>query len=103
MDFAILFEGQVAGRSRRAEQQVLRGVAEQAVLADELGFDRFYCVEHHALEGNAHSRPPEVVLTYIAPRTKRIRVAHGVIPMPFKINRPVRVAERTAMLDLLSG
>ncbi len=103
MDFAILFEGQVADTSRRGEQAVLRAAVDQAVLADELGFDRFYCVEHHALEGYAHSSAPEVLLSYIAARTKRIRVAHGVIPLPFKINHPVRVAERTAMLDILSG
>src|SRR4029450_2495647 len=103
MDFAILFEGQVADTSRRGEQAVLRSAVDQAVLADELGFDRFYCVEHHALEGYAHSSAPEVVLSYIAARTKRIRVAHGVIPMPFKITPPGRVAERTAMLDVLSG
>jgi alkanesulfonate monooxygenase SsuD/methylene tetrahydromethanopterin reductase-like flavin-dependent oxidoreductase (luciferase family) len=103
MEFGILFEGQVASRSRAAEQEVLRSAVDQAVLADELGFDRFYCVEHHALEGYSHSSAPEVVLSYIAAKTSRIRVAHGVIPLPFKINHPVRVAERTAMLDILSG
>jgi alkanesulfonate monooxygenase SsuD/methylene tetrahydromethanopterin reductase-like flavin-dependent oxidoreductase (luciferase family) len=103
MDFAILFECQIANPSRKKEQQTLRDVVGQAVLADELGFDRFYCVEHHTLEGYAHSAAPEVTLSYIAARTKRMRVAHGVIPLPFKINHPVRVAERTATLDILSG
>jgi alkanesulfonate monooxygenase SsuD/methylene tetrahydromethanopterin reductase-like flavin-dependent oxidoreductase (luciferase family) len=103
MDFALLFEGQVADPTRKGEREVLRGVIEQATLADELGFDRFYCVEHHTLEGYAHSSAPEVVLSYIAARTKRMRIAHGVIPLPFKINHPVRVAERTAMLDILSN
>ncbi|MET0885362.1 MAG: LLM class flavin-dependent oxidoreductase [Mycetocola sp.] len=103
MDFGILFEGQVAGRSKEAEQAVLRSVVDQAVLADELGFDRFYCVEHHTLEGYSHSSAPETLLAYIAAKTERIRVAHGVIPLPFKINHPVRVAERTAMLDIMSN
>jgi alkanesulfonate monooxygenase SsuD/methylene tetrahydromethanopterin reductase-like flavin-dependent oxidoreductase (luciferase family) len=103
MDFAILFEGQVAYRSKQAEQEVLRGIVDQAMLADELGFDRFYCVEHHTLEGYAHSSSPEVLLSYVAAKTNRIRVAHGVIPLPIKMNHPVRVAERTATLDILSG
>ena len=103
MDFAILFEGQIANPSRAKEQATLRAVVEQATLADELGFDRFYCVEHHTLEGYAHSSAPEILLSYIAARTKRMRIAHGVIPLPFKINHPVRVAERTATLDIMSG
>ena len=103
MDFSILFEGQVSYPSVEREREVLRSVVEQATLADELGFDRFYCVEHHTLEGYAHSSAPEVLLSFVAARTRRIRVAHGVIPLPFKMNHPVRVAERTAMLDILSG
>ncbi|MFD9552371.1 LLM class flavin-dependent oxidoreductase [Nocardia salmonicida] len=103
MDFGILFEGQVAGRSPAAEREVLRSAVDQAVLADQLGFDRFYCVEHHALEGYSHSSAPEVLLSYVAAKTSRIRIAHGVIPLPFKINHPVRVAERTAMLDIMSN
>ena len=103
MDFSILFEGQVAYPSKEREQHVLRSIVEQAVLADELGFDRFYCVEHHSLGGYAHSSSPEVLLSYVAARTRRIRVAHGVIPLPFKINHPFRVAERTSTLDVLSN
>lgn len=103
MDFGILFEGQVAGRAPEDERVVLRSIVDQAVLADDWGFDRFYCVEHHTLEGYSHSSAPEVLLSYIAAKTNRIRVAHGVIPLPYKINHPVRVAERTAMLDIMSN
>lgn len=103
MDFGILFEGQVNGRSKAAEQEVLRSVVDQAVLADELRFDRFYAVEHHTLEGYSHSSAPEIALSFIAAKTNRIRIAHGVVPLPFKINHPIRVAERTATLDILSG
>jgi alkanesulfonate monooxygenase SsuD/methylene tetrahydromethanopterin reductase-like flavin-dependent oxidoreductase (luciferase family) len=103
MQFSLLFEGQVAYPSSANEQRVLRGAIDQAMLADELGFDRFYCVEHHGLEAHAHSSAPEVLLSFVAAKTKRIRVAHGVVPLPFKMNPPIRVAERTAMLDILSG
>ena len=102
MEFALIFEGQVAYPSRVNERQVLRAAVDQATLADELGFDRFYCVEHHGLESHAHSSAPEIILSCIAARTKQIRVAHGVVCLPFAINHPIRVAERTSMLDILS-
>lgn len=46
---------------------------------------------------------PEVFLTWVANRTHTMRIGHGVVCMPFNFNHPVRVAERAAMLDLLSG
>jgi alkanesulfonate monooxygenase SsuD/methylene tetrahydromethanopterin reductase-like flavin-dependent oxidoreductase (luciferase family) len=46
---------------------------------------------------------PEVFLPFVAARTSRIRIGHGVVCMPFGYNHPVRVAERAAMLDVLSG
>jgi hypothetical protein len=103
MQLSVLFEGQVAYPNKANEQRVLRAGVEQAILADRLGFDRFYVVEHHSLEGYAHSSAPEVLLSYIAAKTEHIRIAHGIVCLPFKMNHPVRVAERTAMLDILSG
>ena len=46
---------------------------------------------------------PEIFLTWVAARTSRIRIGHGVVCMPFGYNHPVRVGERAAMLDALSG
>jgi alkanesulfonate monooxygenase SsuD/methylene tetrahydromethanopterin reductase-like flavin-dependent oxidoreductase (luciferase family) len=103
MEFSLIFEGQVAHPSAAEEREVLRGGIEQAILADQLGFDRWYTVEHHALDGYAHSSAPEVFLSYVAAKTERIRIAHGVCCLPFAMNHPVRVAERTATLDILSG
>lgn len=103
MEFSLLFEAQVAYPTKENEQRVIRSTLDQAVLADELGFDRIYAVEHHGLEGYAHSSAPEIILSFIAARTKRIRIAHGVVCLPFRMNHPVRVAERTATLDILSG
>jgi alkanesulfonate monooxygenase SsuD/methylene tetrahydromethanopterin reductase-like flavin-dependent oxidoreductase (luciferase family) len=103
MEFSILFEGQLAYPTREHEQEVLRSATDMAMLADELGFDRFYAVEHHTLEGYSHSSAPEVLLGAVAAVTKQIRVAHGVCCLPFKMNHPVRVMERTAMLDIISN
>jgi alkanesulfonate monooxygenase SsuD/methylene tetrahydromethanopterin reductase-like flavin-dependent oxidoreductase (luciferase family) len=46
---------------------------------------------------------PETFLAYVAAKTSRIRIGHGVVCLPFRMNHPVKVAERVAMLDILSG
>lgn len=99
----MIFEAQLAHPTRAHEQQLLHDCVEQAVLAEQMGFDRVWAVEHHALEWYAHMSAPEVFLTWVAARTERIRIGHGVVCMPFAYNHPVRVAERAAMLDVLSN
>jgi alkanesulfonate monooxygenase SsuD/methylene tetrahydromethanopterin reductase-like flavin-dependent oxidoreductase (luciferase family) len=58
-------------------------------------------VEHHFLEEYSHMSAPEVFLGAASQRTKRIRLGHGVLQLP--TSHPIRVAERAAVLDLLSG
>jgi alkanesulfonate monooxygenase SsuD/methylene tetrahydromethanopterin reductase-like flavin-dependent oxidoreductase (luciferase family) len=101
--FSVIFEAQLANPAPEYEQQVIRDCVDQAVLAEEMGFDRVWAVEHHSLKWYAHMSAPEIFLAWIAARTSRIRVGHGVVCMPFRFNHPVRVAERAAMLDVLSG
>ncbi|RJL32053.1 LLM class flavin-dependent oxidoreductase [Bailinhaonella thermotolerans] len=103
MKFSMIFEAQLADPSPRHERAVLRDCVEQAVHAEEMGFDRVWAVEHHALKWYAHMSAPEVFLSYVAAKTSRIRLGHGVVCLPFGFNHPVRVAERAAMLDVLSG
>ncbi|MEU4269832.1 LLM class flavin-dependent oxidoreductase [Streptomyces sp. NPDC026092] len=103
MQFSVIFEAQLADPTVEHEHQVIHDCVEQAVLAEEMGFDRIWAVEHHSLKWYAHMSAPEVFLSYVAARTSRIRVGHGVVCMPFNFNHPARVAERAAMLDLLSG
>lgn len=103
MQFSMIFEAQMAHPTREHEQQVIRDCVEQAVLAEEVGFDRVWAVEHHALKWYAHMSAPEVFLTWVAAKTSRIRVGHGVVCMPFQYNHPIRAAERAAMLDVLSN
>ena len=71
--------------------------------AEQMGFDRIWAPEHHSLKWYAHMSAPEIFLTWVAAARPRIRVGHGVVLMPFNYNHPVRVAERAAMLDALSG
>jgi alkanesulfonate monooxygenase SsuD/methylene tetrahydromethanopterin reductase-like flavin-dependent oxidoreductase (luciferase family) len=75
---------------------------EQIELADRMGFDTVWAVEHHFLTGFAHSSAPEVFLSAVAQRTERIRIGHGVVLLPSPFNHPIRVAERIGALDILS-
>jgi alkanesulfonate monooxygenase SsuD/methylene tetrahydromethanopterin reductase-like flavin-dependent oxidoreductase (luciferase family) len=103
MKFSMIFEAQLAHPTPERERQVIADCVAQAVLAEEMGFDRIWAVEHHALRWYAHMSAPEVFLTWVAAKTSRIRVGHGVVCMPFNYNHPIRVGERAAMLDVLSG
>ena len=85
------------------ERQVYENALEQVRLADELGFDTVWAVEHHFLEEYSHCSAPELFLTACAMQTKRIRVGHGAVVCVPEMNHPVRVAERAAVLDILSG
>ncbi len=74
----------------------------QVELADRLGIDYAWEVEHHFLEEYSHSSAPEVFLAAASQRTQRIRLGHGIVLMPPGYNQPARVAERIATLDLVS-
>jgi alkanesulfonate monooxygenase SsuD/methylene tetrahydromethanopterin reductase-like flavin-dependent oxidoreductase (luciferase family) len=77
-------------------------MVDECVLAEEMGFDCIWSVEHHCLTQYAHLSAPESFLAFVAGRTTRIHVGHGVVCLPFKMNHPIKVAERVATLDLLS-
>ncbi len=85
------------------EQRLFQDALDQVELADRLGFDTVWEVEHHFLEEYSHSSAPEVFLAACSQRTKRIRLGHGIVLMPPGYNHPARVAERIATLDLVSN
>ena len=74
---------------------------EQCVLAEEVGFDYLWFVEHHFLTTFSGSSAPEVIISALARMTNRIRLGFGVVILPN--HHPVQVAERVAMVDHLSG
>ena len=86
-----------------AEEKTLNDALEQVELADRLGFDSVWEVEHHFLEEYSHSSAPEVFLAAASQRTRRLRLGHGIVQIPPAFNHPARVAERIATLDLISG
>ena len=83
------------------EHAVIEETIEQCILADEMGFDYVWFVEHHFLTGFSMSPCPEVIFGALSRLTKRIRLGFGVVILPY--HHPVRVAERVAMVDHLSN
>ena len=83
--------------------RLIQNALEQVELADSLGIQYVWEVEHHFLEEYSHSSAPEVFLAACSQRTKNMRLGHGVILTAPKFNHPARTAERVAMLDLVSG
>jgi len=84
-----------------SDQQVYDEEVRQAVLADELGYDHVWVVEHH-FEDYSFCPDNFVYLANIAARTKQIRLATGAVILPWNI-QPLRVAEKAALLDTLSN
>jgi alkanesulfonate monooxygenase SsuD/methylene tetrahydromethanopterin reductase-like flavin-dependent oxidoreductase (luciferase family) len=103
MKFSIIYEAQMVDTSRANEAQTFRDMVEQCLLAEEMGFDTIWAVEHTALTQYAHMSAPETFLAFIAGKTDRIGIGHGVVCLPPAMNHPVKVAERIAMLDVLSN
>jgi alkanesulfonate monooxygenase SsuD/methylene tetrahydromethanopterin reductase-like flavin-dependent oxidoreductase (luciferase family) len=86
-----------------AELKLFQDALDQVELADRVGIDHMWEVEHHFLEEYAHSSAPEIFLAACSQRTKRIRLGHGIVLLPPAYNHPARVAERIATLDLVSN
>ncbi|MBU1377590.1 MAG: LLM class flavin-dependent oxidoreductase [Alphaproteobacteria bacterium] len=87
----------------RDEASLFQEILAHARAADVAGFDTWWQVEHHGAPEFSYASAPELVLTAIAMVTERLRVGHAGVLAPFAINTPLRVAERGATLDVLSG
>jgi alkanesulfonate monooxygenase SsuD/methylene tetrahydromethanopterin reductase-like flavin-dependent oxidoreductase (luciferase family) len=103
MKFSLFYEMQISKPTRESEQALFRNCLEQGELADKLGYHCLWNVEHHGLREYAHSSAPETFLAFLAARTDTIRLGHGVTLTPRGFNHPIRVAERVALLDVLSN
>ena len=103
MKFGMMYEIQIPEPHYLGiEYERYHQVLAQAELADEVGFDYFWTVEHHFLREFSHCSAPEVLYGAISQRTKRMRIGHAVALLPSRYNHPVRVAERAAVLDIVS-
>ena len=101
MKFGIFYEHQLPRPwTENSEHELFKNSLQQIELADQLGFEYAWEVEHHFMEEYSHSASPEVFLAAASQRTKNIRLGHGIIQLT--TNHPARVAERVATLDLVS-
>jgi alkanesulfonate monooxygenase SsuD/methylene tetrahydromethanopterin reductase-like flavin-dependent oxidoreductase (luciferase family) len=103
MKFSLFYEMQIADPTPESEARLFRDCVEQVELADRLGYHGIWEVEHHGLREYSHSSAPEVFLAFVAARTRNLRLGHGITLTPAAYNHPIRIAERVATLDILSG
>lgn len=103
MRFGVFYELQLPRPWNEGdEHRLFKEALDQIVLADKLGFDYAWEVEHHFLDEYSHSSAPEVFLATAAGLTKNIRLGHGIRQVIPNYNHPARTAEGLATLDLVS-
>src|SRR5690349_8476337 len=102
MRFGLLYELSMPEVGWMSEEQVYWEAIEQISLADQVGFDNMWCVEHHFLAPFSYCSSPETFLSAVAQHTKTMRIGHGVRLIPPPYNPPVRTAEAAAVLDIVS-
>jgi alkanesulfonate monooxygenase SsuD/methylene tetrahydromethanopterin reductase-like flavin-dependent oxidoreductase (luciferase family) len=86
-----------------AEHHALLNDLEIVQAADRAGFKYVWVTEHHFLDEYSHLSANDVVLGWLAHATERIHLGSGIFNPLAQVNHPVKVAERVAMLDHLSG
>ncbi len=99
MKFDIFYQLPQADSQRSADRY--RDLIAQAVAADRLGFETVWLAEVHFAPHFSVMPAPMMLHAAIAARTDRIRLGLAVNLMP--LHHPMRLAEETAMLDVLSG
>ncbi|MBN4675971.1 LLM class flavin-dependent oxidoreductase [Pandoraea nosoerga] len=76
----------------------IAATVELAQAADDLGYTRYWCAEHHGLRGVANPAP-EVMIARLASATKRLHVGSGGVMLPYY--SPFKLAEQFLMLEAL--
>ena len=89
----LLDQADAAERYRLATAQIIH--------AERCGFDSAWVAQHHFHEDEGGLPAPLVFLAHVAAQTTRIRLGTAIVTLPLEL--PIRVAEDTAVLDLLSG
>jgi len=103
MRFGVFYELQMPKPwAQDSEHRLVQEAIEQVRLADRIGIDYAWAVEHHFLDEYSHCSASEVFLTALAAKTEQIRVGFGIRQVIPNYNHPSRTAEAVAMLDLVS-
>ena len=101
MQFGLLFEAQRPYQGTAIDWNSLyKETLAQCELADQVGFDNVWFVEHHFLTGFSGSPSQDAIFGALSRITKNIRIGYGVCILPY--HHPVRVAERVALVDQLT-
>lgn len=82
-----------------SDREVYREELKLAELAEPLGYDSVWSVEHHFTDYTMCPNPAQF-LTYMAGRTKRVQLGSMVLVLPW--HDPIRLAEEIAVLDHVS-
>ena len=102
MKFGVIYEVCRPDPQWATEEETYWQALEQCVLAEEVGFDHVWAVEHHFLENYSLCSAPEVFLSAVAQNTTRIRIGHGVRLLPVPFSHPAKTAASAAVLDIMS-
>jgi len=84
----------------RTHANIIRDELEQIEWTEELGFDEAWLTEHHFIDYGL-SVDPATLAAAAASRTRRIRIGLAAAILPF--HHPLRLAEQTALVDIMSG
>ena len=104
MRFGVFYELQLPKPwTEEDEHRLVHEALDQIELADKLGIDYAWAVEHHFLDEYSHCSSPESLLAAAAGRTKNIKLGHGIRQVIPEYNHPSRSAETVSMLDLISN
>jgi alkanesulfonate monooxygenase SsuD/methylene tetrahydromethanopterin reductase-like flavin-dependent oxidoreductase (luciferase family) len=101
MHFDLFYELAVPGFTKKTEAQVYHETLDEIAVAEDCGFRTAWLVEHHFMREYSHSAAPDLFLAAATQRTRRLRLGHAIVPLPY--HHPVQVAERLAALDILSN
>ena len=85
----------ITGHSAR---DAIAATVDLAQMADELGYSRYWCAEHHGLRGVCNPCP-EVLLARLGSVTRRIRLGTGGVMLPYY--SPFKVAEQFRLLEAM--
>ena len=88
------------GGDHGSDEQFIRDEISNLLLAEELGFDSVWITEHHFSEYSM-SNDPLQLLTYIAAKTRHVKLGTQCIIVPW--HNPARLAEKIVNLDILSN
>jgi alkanesulfonate monooxygenase SsuD/methylene tetrahydromethanopterin reductase-like flavin-dependent oxidoreductase (luciferase family) len=104
MRFGVFYELQLPKPwAQDSEHKLIQEAIAQVQLADRIGIDYAWAVEHHFLDEYSQCSASEVFLTALAAKTERIRIGFGIRQVIPNYNHPSRTAEAVAMLDLVSN